>query len=255
MGKSRLINEFGARVTSAPGADDAARGVRWFRGHCRAFGAGAAFAALKDVVRAHAGISADDDAAAIEGKLAAAVPEGPDAAWIRRRLRPLAGLRAEPGGRDEDFAAWRLHLQDMAGGGRLVLVLEDLDWADDSTLAFLRSLAVRPLRAPMLVLCSARPELLERDDASFFGEGPSALLHLTPLGDAEVRDVLAGLLGVEPSGGLEELALRACGNPFFVESCVRCGRPRPHRARPRGYLGASGAVMSCHTSGGDRRAH
>ncbi len=116
IGKTRLLNEFGARVTSVAGADDAARGVRWFRGDCRPFGGGVTFSALEDVVRAHAGIGGDEDAVAREARLAAAVPEGPDAAWIRARLRPLVGLPGETAGREEDFAAWRAHL--VHHGGR-----------------------------------------------------------------------------------------------------------------------------------------
>ena len=54
----------------------------------------------------------------------------------------------------------------MVDGGRLVLVIEDLHWADESMLAFLDTLVTEPLHAPILFLASARPELLTRDDTA-----------------------------------------------------------------------------------------
>jgi hypothetical protein len=220
MGKTRLINEFGARVTSAAGADDAARGVRWWRGRCRPF-AGVTCQALCDVVGAHAGIIGGDDAAAVRAKLAGAVPDGPDADWIRARLGSLMGLPGPRVGRAESFAAWRAHLRGMAGDGRLVLVVEDLQWADDTMLAFLEALAREPLPVPALVLASARPGLVARDALAFAATGDVDIIQLGPLAGEDARELVAGLLGDEPPGGLEAVVDQTGGDPLCAESCAR----------------------------------
>ena len=91
-------------------------------------------------------------------------PTGPRRSWVERHLRPLVGL-AERGvrrARQEAFAAWRRFLEALAEERPLVLVFEDLHWADDALLDFVDQLVERASGVPLLVLGTARPELLER---------------------------------------------------------------------------------------------
>jgi hypothetical protein len=88
--------------------------------------------------------------------------------WIRTRLEPLVGLGGEAtaaADREESFAAWRGFLEAIAMQGPFVLVIEDLHWADPALLAFLEHLADWASGVPLLILCTARPELYERHPA------------------------------------------------------------------------------------------
>ena len=78
---------------------------------------------------------------AVEAKLEAVLPEGPDRQWFRQRLRALLGLEAPEASREENFAAWLRFLEELAAAEPTVLVFEDLHWADEALLAFLEHLA------------------------------------------------------------------------------------------------------------------
>ena len=83
----------------------------------------------------------------------------------RAHLRPLVGIGRRgvaAGGRDEAFAAWRRFFEALAEQRPLVLVFEDLHWADDGLLDFIDDLSTGRRDVPLLVVCTARPELLER---------------------------------------------------------------------------------------------
>ena len=84
-------------------------------------------------------------------------------AAARRARRTRASRPAT--GRAEAFAAWRRFFEGLAEHGRVVLVFEDLHWADDGLLDFVDHLAEWASGVPLLVVCTARPELLERRPA------------------------------------------------------------------------------------------
>ena len=108
---------------------------------------------------------------------------------MRGHLRPLAGLSsgAEPAGdrRDEAFTAWRRFFEALAERDPLVLVFEDLHWADDNLLDFVEHLVDWAGGVPLLVVCTARPELFERRRRLGRGMRNSITLWLGPLSDAE----------------------------------------------------------------------
>ena len=88
-----------------------------------------------------------------------------DAAWVERHLRRLTGLERGDGAedrRDEAFAAWRRFHEAIADDRPLVLVLEDVHWADDALLDFVEYLVDWASGVPLLLMCTARPELLTR---------------------------------------------------------------------------------------------
>jgi hypothetical protein len=123
------------------------------------------FWALGEVLKAQAGILEFDDPATVAAKLAgtvAAVVEEPaERQWLETRLAPLLGLASDMEARTgtpeqaETFTAWRRFLEAVAARRPLVLVLEDLHWADDALLAFVRHLAEEARSVPLLVV--ARP--------------------------------------------------------------------------------------------------
>ena len=136
--------------------------ISWRHGRCLPYGEGITFWALGEMVKAQVGILEGDDADAAGRKLAAAVSDP----WVQSHLRPLVGLAgaAEGGGdmRDEAFAAWRRFFEELAEERPLVLVFEDLHWADDNLIEFVDHLVDWATAVPLLVVCTARPELLTR---------------------------------------------------------------------------------------------
>ena len=145
--------------------------VTWRQGRSLPYGDGVAFWALGEMVKAQAGI--------LETRLAPTRPrrklreaverivdDGRGAHWVERHLRPLVGLggggRRRGDRRSEAFAAWRRFFEALAEQRPLVLVFEDLHWADDGLLDFVDQLVDWVSGVPLLVVATARPELLER---------------------------------------------------------------------------------------------
>src|SRR5437763_835094 len=161
VGKTRLLRELGQWLDDEPDI------VYWRQGRCLPYGEGITFWALGEIVKAQAGILESDDARAAARKLAASVeavvPDAAERDWIRARLAPLVGVATDAAGtsREESFTAWRGYLEAVAAQRPLVLLFEDLHWADEPLFEFLGHLVDWSLGVPMLVLCTARPELYE----------------------------------------------------------------------------------------------
>ena len=240
IGKSRLVWEL-AQVVD----DDPELIVYWRQGRSLSYGEGVAFWAVGEMVKAQAGILETDSAEAAEGKLretvADLIPDAESANWIESRLRPLVGLTGEedPSGdrRDEDFAAWRRFFEALAERRPLVLVFEDLHWADDNLLDFVDHLVDWVSDAPLLVIGTARPELLERRPGWGGGKSNAATVSLSPLSEEETARLLASLLGqtVMPAELQAPLLARAGGNPLYAEEYARM-------VSERGVAPADGAL-------------
>jgi len=208
IGKSRLVFELSKRF------DQEREQITWRQGRCLSYGDGVSFWALGEIVRAQAGILETDRPDQAEEKLRTAVAALPltmdEATWVEREIWPLIGSSGErsPEERSEErFAAWRCFLEAMAERKPLVLALEDLHWADDGLLDFLEELADRLRDAPLLVLCAARPEFLERRPA--WGGGKTNVLTIA----LEQRELEAEVR--------EALVARAAGNPLYAEQFAR----------------------------------
>jgi class 3 adenylate cyclase len=228
IGKSRLVAELAGAVGAGP------EPAGWRQGRALPYGHGATFWPLSMIVKAEAGILETDTAAEAERRLdraaAAAVPDPDAAAWVAGQLRRLVGAGGAAGGdREEAFAAWRRFLYGLAGRRPLVLAVEDLHWADDALLDFLERL-VAPSQAeagavPLLVVATARPELLERRPGwGARGGGHAAgTLTLGPLSDGDTRRLLDALLARHGLPGAVDpgLVARVAGNPLFAEEYVR----------------------------------
>ena len=117
-------------------------------------------------MKAHAGILESDGPAQAAEKLSQVLTGVDDAEWLETRLAPLVGLAG--GGetdREESFRAWQRFIESIAGRGPLVLLFEDLHWADDALLEFVERLVDWSSGLPILVLCTGRPELYESHPA------------------------------------------------------------------------------------------
>src|SRR5580765_8342414 len=196
IGKSRLVAEL-MQITDA---DEEL--INWRQGRSLPYGERVSFWALGEIVKAHAGILESDDTATAEEKLVAMVAalseDEQEEDWLARHARPLVGLEgAERTEREEAFAAWRRLLEAAAEQRPLVLVFEDLHWADDGLLDFVDHLADWARGVPLLVVATARPELLERRPCWGGGKANAAAVSLRPLSDLDTARLL-GLLLEQP---------------------------------------------------------
>jgi len=217
IGKSRLVFELSQAVERDPEL------ISWRQGRCLPYGDGVTFWALGEIVKAQAGILETDSALETEGKLKAAA----DDPWMQAHLRPLVGLAAEQevgtDRRGEAFAAWRGFLELLAEERPLVVVIEDLHWADDTLLDFVDHLVEWAGGVPLLVVCTARPELLERRPGWGGGKPNALTLSLSPLSDDDTARLVGDLLerAVLPVETQRELLARAGGNPLYAEQFAR----------------------------------
>ena len=224
IGKSRLVYELWRIVDEDPEL------IFWRQGRSLPYGQGVAFWALGEIVKAQAGILESDGAAEAAAKLSAAVGDlvpASETEWVERHLRPLVGLGgdADPGQaqRAEAFAAWRRFFEALAERSPAVLIFEDLQWADDGLLDFVDSLTDRLAGVPLLVVCSARPELLERRPGWAGGKRNALSVSLAPLSEVDTARLLAILLerSVLPAEEQADLLQRAGGNPLYAEEYAR----------------------------------
>jgi hypothetical protein len=192
------------------------------------YGEGVTFWALAEIVKAQAGILESDTREEAEAKLGGAVAgvaaDETEARWLERHLRTLAGLADESSaGPEEAFSAWRRFLEAVAEERPLVLVFEDLHWADDALLDFVDRLVERASGVPLLVLGTARPELLQRR-SSWGGGKPNALtISLSPLSDEDTTRLVQALVErpLLEANKQETLLARAGGNPLYAEQYAR----------------------------------
>ena len=226
LGKSRLLAEIFLRgMRDAPGL------VYWRQGRCPPYGERAPFAALGDMVRAQAGILDTDSADEAGAKLLAALERtGGETDWLARHLRPLVGLQSDRAGErpGEAHAAWRRFFEALAAERALVLVIEDLHWADDGLLDFVTELVDRSRTLPIYVLCTARPELLERRPEWGTGRENATTIALQPLASAELERLVRTLLDGDEACAEDAatIAARADGNPLYAEEFAQVLRER-----------------------------
>ena len=217
IGKSRLLAEFEQNL------ERRGERVQCLHGHCLAYGDGIGFWPLSEIVKQHLSITqttGEDDARV---RLSAAVEGMQDAPWLRARLAALIGLAGEAGERDEVFTAWQRFFDEVADRTPLVLVFEDLHWADPALLAFLKHLVEWSADAPLLVLCTARAELFDLNTEWAGGAANATTLALRPLDDVETARLAETLLDelVQETGVAAEIVARCGGNPLYAEEYAR----------------------------------
>jgi class 3 adenylate cyclase/tetratricopeptide (TPR) repeat protein len=224
IGKSRLVYELNRIVEADPEL------ITWRQGRCLAYGDGITLWALGEIVKAQAGAleqdSTDDIAAKIHQSVEHALAGTGDETRVEAHLLALLGLGevGQLGGdrRNEAFAAWRRFLEGLAEQRPLVLVVEDIHWADESLLDFLDELVDWVTDVPLLVVATARPELLERRPNWGGGKLNATTLALAPLSEDQTAELIASLLGrpVLAADSQSVLLDRAGGNPLYAEQFV-----------------------------------
>ncbi len=221
VGKTRLLWEFDKY------ADGLADTVLWHSGRCLAYGDGIAYWALAEMVRQRLGIAeeaaVEDARAKLTSGLERWVTDPEDREFLEPRLGVLLGV-AEPGlPRAELFAGWRLFFERLAEHLPVVLVFEDLQWADEGLLDFIEHVLDWSASSPIFMLTLARPDFAaDRDGFPWpAGRRGATLLELDPLQDSAIGEILDGLVEGLPGQARERIVERAEGVPLYAIETVR----------------------------------
>ena len=179
-------------------------------GRCLPYGQ-IAYWALGEVLKEHLGILAGDSPESVRGRLGG-----------REMLGLALGLDVAPDVhplivRDRFQDAWVDLLEELTAERPVALLVEDLHWAEEPLLDLLEHVLGR-VRGPLLVLATARPELLESRPG--FGRLAGETVMLEPLAPQVTDELLARLLGGEPPEPVRAVVAHAEGNPFFLEEAL-----------------------------------
>jgi class 3 adenylate cyclase/tetratricopeptide (TPR) repeat protein len=210
LGKTRLVNEFVVRE---------AERARSLWGRCLPYGEGITFWPVAEVVRSAAGIAEPDAPEAARSKVRDLVGDAENGADIADRVAAAIGLD-EGGDIRETFWAVRQLFEFLARDAPLVVVFEDIHWAESTFMDLVEYIAGFSADHPLLILCTSRPEIRElRPDWGNIAE----LVVLEPLSEPESELLIGNLLGrAELTGDVRLRITRAAeGNPLFVEEMLR----------------------------------
>ena len=206
IGKTSLVAALRERVAAAPG--------RWLLGRCRSYGRVNTYRPLGDIVRACLELGADDPPEVQAERLG-----------DRHDLRPLLGLSAETQlqpweAKTRLTHAWIALLDELAQDDPLVVVVEDVHWAEDPLLELL-TVTSREASGRLLLIATARPELTGRAQPWREGNTNVSQIWLEPLSRDEAERMLDVLAEGLPARVKETIVRRAEGNPFFVEEVLQ----------------------------------
>jgi class 3 adenylate cyclase/tetratricopeptide (TPR) repeat protein len=226
IGKSRLVGEALARIAAADRA-------HVLRGRCLPYGAGITYWPLMEIVRDDAGITGDDDRERAIAKLGARTRSllGDDAGTIRARLATMLGLeRAEdampevvPAQFAKEIGWGARHYLAAVARTPTVIVVDDLQWAAPAVFEIVEGLAESAEDAPLLLLCVARPQLLELRPTWGAGRSNATTITLDALTGDETKTLISRLLDIDdlPAELRDRVVRRSEGNPLFCEEFLR----------------------------------
>ncbi|HVB72101.1 MAG TPA: adenylate/guanylate cyclase domain-containing protein [Ktedonobacteraceae bacterium] len=258
IGKSRLARDFIRREEEASKSASYMQGLaapRVLQGHCPPYGEGITYWPLVEILRSLLSVregeerdelekrlvqfvfdtlttaKSSEDAAQIAGALIRSIGSGlsnnydPQISGERHDIQRSTHSRStEQGGPQAALMrAWRVFLEAIAEQGPLILVIDDMQWADEALLDLLEYLTDRITHAPILFLCPARPDFFERRRDWGGGRRNFTTIVLEALTGDETNDLITGLLETHdlPEVLYHSIQRRAEGNPFFVEEIVR----------------------------------
>ena len=212
VGKSRLVAEFLGTVQGE---------ATVLRGRCLPYGEGITFFPVGEVVKEAAGLDDFDAPEEIERKICAILGDGEQGAACAT-LAQLFGAADHDSAAEETFWAVRRFLESVAQAGPLAVVFDDIQWGEPTFLDLIEHIADWSRDAPILVLCMARPELL--DDRPVWGGGKfnAATILLERLSDADCGELIANLLrrAALPDEARVRILEAAEGTPLFVEEML-----------------------------------
>jgi tetratricopeptide (TPR) repeat protein len=216
VGKSRLVREATARMQKD--------GWSVVRGRCLPYGEGITYWPVAEMLRDLAAIEPDTSPADARARLLAISPDADVADRLATALGAREAAESATVSSEREIAwAFRRLVEQRAATRPQVLIFEDIHWAEPPLLELIEYLVTWTRDAPLLVICPARPELLDTRPAWGAGRMEASRISLEPLSEEESRSLLSALLTVDDlPGALRQRVLdRAEGNPLFVEEVVR----------------------------------
>jgi len=212
VGKSRLVREFREGLVDA---------CIVLQGRCLPYGEGITFWPLREAISQAATIDDQDDPHAASAKIVALLKDTEDAPRIADRVAQAIGLSDAAGPLQDTFWSIRKLLESIARTRPLVMVFDDLHWAEPTLLDLIRHIGEFSRGLPILLICLARPDLLETHQG-WEGSAEATSITLDALTRAESDQLIQQLLGDArlPSQARDQIADAAGGNPLFVEQMV-----------------------------------
>jgi class 3 adenylate cyclase len=213
VGKSRLLHELLAEIGS---------GSTVLRGQCLPYGDGITFWPLSDIVRTAAAIDRTVPPDVAREHIARLLEGDPESERVVERLAAAMGLEDRPVAAEETFWAARRLLEALARKRPVVVVFDDLHWAEPTLLDLVDHLGDRARDAPIVLVCLARPELLELRPTWAGGKVNATTMLLEPLSLDESQLLIRNLLRDDGPGAARSLAIAeaADGNPLFLEEIL-----------------------------------
>jgi DNA-binding SARP family transcriptional activator/class 3 adenylate cyclase len=212
IGKSRLVDEFARRTGSA----------RILKGRCLAYGDGITYWPIAEAVKEAADVHDADASADVRRKLEALLEGVDDRDRIVEGIAQMLGLSDVELSQGETLWATRRLLEALAEERPVVLLVEDIHWAEPTLLDLLESVADWSRESPLLLLCTARPEIFEGRSGWGGGRPNAATIALRPLSAVDTGKLIENLvhhpgLDAESKSRITEAAE---GNPLFVEQLL-----------------------------------
>ena len=209
VGKSRLVEEFLGSLGEAT----------VLRGRCLPYGEGITFFPVGEVVKEAAGLEDFDAPDEIERKICAVLgTDGPACSTLAQ----LFAAAERDSSVEETFWAVRSFLEAVAQTAPLAVVFDDIHWGEPTFLDLIEHITDWAREAPILVLCLARPELLDERAGWGGGKFNATTISLEPLSDDECGDLIGNLLGraALPEEARDRILAAAEGTPLFVEEML-----------------------------------
>jgi predicted ATPase/DNA-binding SARP family transcriptional activator len=211
VGKSRLVDEFLGQVD----------GARLCRGRCLPYGEGITYWPVLEIVREAVGIEDGDSAERVLLRLTTTLADADDARTVTRNLGELIGLSDGVLAAQDAFTAVRVLIETIARDQPSIVVFDDIHWGESIFLDLVEHLAEWTRDAATLIVCLARPELLDVRPTWGGGKLNATSILLEPLSDDESAQLVDKLDGE----ALDQVTRRrivagAEGNPLFVEEML-----------------------------------
>ena len=214
IGKSRLAREFARRV----GPD-----ALLLHGRCLPYGDGITFWPVAGVVKQVSGITEADDRGEARSKIEAATSGSSDGALVAERVASVTGFGSTVAGLQETFWAIRRFLEWTGRDRALLVIIDDLQWAEPTLLDLVEYLAGWSRDVAMMLLCLARPDLMDVRPTWASGIDSASVLSIDPLDVQQSHQLVSELLGGTDldDAAFSRIAEPAAGNPLFLEEMLR----------------------------------
>jgi class 3 adenylate cyclase/tetratricopeptide (TPR) repeat protein len=211
VGKSRLVAELIGEVGGQAAV---------LTGRCLPYGDGITFWPVTELIRQAAGLTGDEPVGAVRTALETMLA-GEAEPRVVERLLELVAVAPVPAGSEETFWAVRRFLETLAARRPLVVVFDDIHWAEPTLLDLIEHVADWSRGVPLLLACMARPELLDLRPTWGGGKLNATSIMLERLPRADCERLIANLLDgeLEPELRLQVIET-AEGNPFFIEEML-----------------------------------